>query len=224
MGITTNGTTSGQQYGPIETSLNNIKFENIYSNAIKITYGTKNFINNCSFVNVGNTNQSYSVVPQIYISTTGNIVKNIISDRKLLSDNSNTTTYIPEVTGNIKYDISANDNLTISYNTSSTNLFRLPISTDASGTIKGTTKFNVEYMYQSSTFSRCGNLIILSNGSTYYINDNYIYVGSGYNNSSPELSFTVTINNNTLMVSYTNILSSDSGVLSYTYTSTVYSI
>jgi len=48
LGITTNGTTSGQQYGPIETSLNNIKFENIYSNAIKITYGTKNFINNCS--------------------------------------------------------------------------------------------------------------------------------------------------------------------------------
>ena len=243
LGTTSDGVTVGEQYGPKITTISNFKFSNIKRHAVHIGLGSQNLITDCNLENVGNDGGSSSapLYPQIYISSYDNVIEKISSDRtKLISSPVSLTKYIPEACGHVEFSLYGRNKIVgLTQSPSPVSLFKLPIPTDLSGSPAGMINYKVDYIFTSTanSYVRSGTLDITLNITTYTVNvpnyanievvDEYNYAGLEDFNTG--ISFHVKLLTSTgtlaipgvipfnVMITYTNILSSDVGYLTYTY-------
>jgi hypothetical protein len=84
LGKTSNRTSTGQQYGPCNTTFTDSIFENIKQQAVYIYLGSGNTTRNTRLINVGNdggSNTTSAQYPQIYFAVAGNSSQYDQSDR-----------------------------------------------------------------------------------------------------------------------------------------------
>jgi hypothetical protein len=252
--LLSNGVT-GSEYGARETKIDNCKFNNIKKHAIYVYKGFGNSVTDCTLINVGcdgGTNSS-ARWPQIYFTpyddSTGtgvNSIVNLFSDRHgdLATINSSVP-YYPEASGRVTYSStgmnhrSSLSSLPLWATLTDGFLFRLPVSTDAIGTPSGGVKYNIEYVYQSTSgFTRSGTITISAyigtgSNSKIQLSDEYTWAGSDASNVNAQLlefsafflTQTGTLYTNSgspysILVKYINGYA-DSGTLSYSYTASV---
>jgi len=170
LGNGSNGATSGQVTGPLQTQFVNCKFYNIKQQAVYLYRGYGNSTVNCKLINVGNNGagNTGAVYPQIYWNSYGNSSINDWSDRNGdLSTNVNIATpYVPEMGGHGIYKSFGMINAQASLQgTGPGFLFRLPVSMTSTGSPTGTINYKIQYYYQSSVynFSRQGIISISAN-------------------------------------------------------------
>ena len=238
----------GQQLGPRYNVIARCTFDNVKQQAFYINLGSNNIIRNCKLGNVGANggNVTFTKYSQIYFKTIGNIALDILSDRpNQLSTNTNITTpYVPELTGKGKYIAPSPRTITLSQVSGTSLAFRLPVSTNESGAPIGSIVYTIDYSYQSTqNFTRRGTMTISAlisiapslsyTNARYQLTDDYDFAGVDTNEKSLKLVFSVKFLDqigadftgavgqvpSSIAVRYTNPLNSDSGILTYTYTS-----
>ena len=239
---------AGQQYGPRQTKILNTKFYKIRKNAVYVELGEYNLVKDCVMIDVGNNNGSNTsaVYPQICFKSVNNTVDNIQSDRHddlAVQTVANASTfYVPEVTGNVIYTTSGVKRTTISQANSAVQLIRLPVSTDFVGVPGGSIRYEIEYLFKSTTaalFSRKGTISISADIDQKYIvcSDEYDFAGVDVGNTTAtKLSFDAVFLDATnqkytgaigqtvhsIGIYYTNTLSNNDGRLNYSYTANSY--
>jgi hypothetical protein len=243
LGIGSDGSSTGQQTGPIKTEISNCVFTQVYQWAVYIERGINNTIQDCDLGTSGanNGNVSLTQYPQIYFNTVGNVAVNNRSDRTaLLAETNLSVPYIPEVTGYGTFKSWSTRQIILSQNTNLVTAFRLPVSTNKIGvvdTYHTSIAYTINYNYKSNSgFSRSGVMYITADTADAKIQfeDNYNYAGTDSNGSSYALKFSSQLidglgNSYTgsvgqtvcgIVVQYLNYLSGDTGTMSYSYTST----
>jgi hypothetical protein len=239
---------AGQQYGPRQTKILNTKFYKIRKNAVYVELGEYNLVKDCVMIDVGNNNGSNTsaLYPQICFKSVNNTVDNIQSDRHddlAVQTVANASTfYVPEVTGNVIYTTSGVKRTTISQANSAVQLIRLPVSTDFVGVPGGSIRYEIEYLFKSTTaalFSRKGTISISADIDQKYIvcSDEYDFAGVDVGNTTAtKLSFNAVFLDATnqkytgaigqtvhsIGIYYTNTLSNNDGRLNYSYTANSY--
>jgi hypothetical protein len=246
LGAGTDGSSVGQQYGPRQTLISNIKFYKVKHQAIYLERGSYNSVENCKFNDVGNNNagNAFAAYPQVFFKTTNNSVENNQSDRgDDLSVTNLTTPYVPVFAGNVAYKSFGIKQLSLGAVSSPILAFRLPISTSAAGTPAGSISYTVDYLYKSTAsiglFTRKGMLEISADVDRNQIelSDTYDFAGTDTNNQvSPLLSFSAkfldAVGNpytgalgqvlSNVAVYYNNKLSNDVGRFNYSFSVTSY--
>ncbi len=234
----------GQQYGPRKTVISNCFFNNIKRYAVFVGVGTKNTIKNIKLTNVGNDGggNAQAIYPQIYITSYGNNVIEIDSDRADDLAPEVALPYVPEVSGHGTYKSYGLRSIIVSaweqYGTG----FRLPLATAADGSPTGNISYDIDYIYRSiNNFSRRGQIKVIvdvnASGSLglpiVQLTDDYEFAGSDSNEvAALALDFRARLLKadgteytgalgtvpTTLAIQYAN--ETDSGELLYSYTST----
>jgi len=249
LGVGANGTIAGQQYGPRETTITNCKFYNIKRHAVYLELGAANTTRDCKYINVGcngggNTSAQY---PQVYFKVAGNTSQNDYSDRHtdLSTYTSLTSQYIPEVSGHATYTLQGVRQVGISYVTNNSTFgFRLPCGTDQYGVPVGSVTHSIDYFYKTNStgagtsFTRKGTIIVTADvvSATVQLSDEFNFAGTDTNeNHALGLNFTASFFDSTgaiytgavgqtpysIGIYYTNTLTSDTGNLIYSYTTSV---
>jgi hypothetical protein len=206
------GLLSDQSANPTNTKIINYSFYYNKFNAVYVKQGTNNVVLNCSMSNVG-----AAQYPQIYFDVPTNVVDNLLSTRfDTLSDVTSQDTYIPEVSGSTVYNTKRTYSATLMYNTTITDIVRLPLASNELGVITGFALYTIVYSYSNTTYKRFGKLVISASANgTIQLSDEYDFIGSEVNNTA--LEFSASLVNNTIVLSYTNSLLTDSGTFAYTY-------
>jgi hypothetical protein len=244
LGVGANASSTGQQYGPRETEIINCKFYNVKRHAVYLELGYGNITRDCKYDNVGcngggNVTAQY---PQVYYKTPGNTSQNDYSDRPNdLSTSNLSTPYIPEVAGHASYTLTGVRQVGISYvTTNSTFAFRLPCSTDQYGVPSGSVTYTIEYFYKSATnaFTRKGTMVIAADidAAKIQLSDEFNFAGTDAGGTNAlALDFTASFYDSTntiytgsvgqspytIGINYTNTLNSDTGTLTYSYTTSL---
>ena len=239
LGLTADGTTIGQQYGPRETSITNTKFYNVKQQAVFVNRGVGNSVNGCKFYNVGANGAGYTGIeyPEVFFNVRGNSVTNNYSDRSVLGTGTLSTAYVPELAGRGKYTSFSTRNVPIAATVSPTFAFRLPCSTDFSGAPTGVIMYSIEYTYTSTNnnFSRRGTITISADvtHARIQLSDEYDFAGIDPGNTiSLLLNFRASYLDQlgvaylgapgqeptSIVVNYENNLTGDIGTLEYAYT------
>ena len=235
LGLTANGSSVGQQYGPRETKISSYKFYNVKRQAVYIGLGNKNSISDIVLSNVGNDggNTLSPIYPQVFFNSVGNTLSNISSDRSaVLSPAAVTSKYIPEFAGRGKYVSFGSASFTLTHNTSYASLFKLPVPTNSSGVPSSSINYEIEYTYISSTnsFTRSGTftLTVDTLNKIFQFVDEYNYAGNEDFNTVLNFRADLLSSSNSVIaintltpygvrISYLNNLSLDSGTFSYSY-------
>ncbi len=234
----------GQQFGPRKTVIANCFFNNIKRHAVFVGVGTKNTIKNIKMTNVGNDGggNAQAIYPQIYITSYGNNVIEIDSDRADDLAAEVALPYVPEVSGHGTYKSYGLRSIIVSaweqYGTG----FRLPLATAADGAPTGNISYDIDYIYRSiNNFSRRGQIKVIvdvnASGSLgipiVQLTDDYEFAGSDSNEvaalaldfrarlllaDGTEYTGALGTVPTTLAIQYAN--ETDSGELLYSYTST----
>ena len=236
LGVATDGLSYGQSVGPVNTTIANYKFYDVHRHGVYIGTGTDNIVDNCTFELVGNNNGGISTnaeYPNIYFNTIGNTSVNNTFDRSTVLQNPSVDIpYVPEVAGYITY--ASRGSYAVAMTATSGNLFRLPVSTDASGIPAGSITIEVNYVYKSISHSinRSGTLsmsVDVNSGLLQY-NDEFDILSVS---SADSLAvFTVVLLDSigvpyewssvtspySILVSYTAATQHADGVLNYSYT------
>lgn len=237
LGMNTNNISVGQLFGPKQTFIENFKFYNIKRHAIYIgSTASQNKIDNIILDNVGTNggNTTSNVYPQIYINYQDNEVGKIISDRTdVLADPLVASVYLPEVAGHVNYDSFGVRRIALSNNANAQQIFRLPVSTDALGVPSGIIHYKLDYTYNSTgnDFLQAGTLYVSLDVTNKLIqfSEEYNYVGLEDYNQSIKLTAvmlsqfgqqTTTATPYGIGIFYRNLLDTDAGVLSYSFTRT----
>jgi hypothetical protein len=244
LGAGANGGSTGQQYGPRETSIVNCKFYNIRRQAVDVELGSGNTTRDCKYINVGNNGGGNLTAqyPQVYFNSYGNTSQNDYSDRAGdLSTNNLTTQYVPEVAGHGTYYLQGTRSISIGYVTSSATLgFRLPCSTSLVGTPTGSIVYKIEYIYKSTAnaFTRRGTITVSADVDSKQIqlSDDYDFAGNdptgataiildfkAYFLDASSNIYTGSISQTITSIGlwYTNNLNGDTGTFSYSYTASL---
>lgn len=166
-GDNADGTTPGQQYGPRDNIICNMKFENIKRHAVYLELGTGNLTQDCIYANVGcdgSTNVG-AVYPQLFYAVPGNSSINDKSDRHTdLSTTNLTTIYSPEFAGHGTYDPRNHNELNLGYIIAASPIlaFRLFCNSNQGGVPEKSISYQIQYMYRSTThnFSRSGTITV----------------------------------------------------------------
>ena len=246
-GLTADAYSVGQQYGPRESVIDNIKYYRIKRHAIYIGLGSGNTSKNNKFINVGCDdagNATGAAYPQVYFKVPGNTSFNDYSDRfgDLSKTDANLTTkYIAEVAGHATYELQGIRQAVISYVTTNlTPAFRLPVSTTATGVSQGSINFSIKYFYKSNTnsFTREGIIRIsadIDHGKI-QLTDDYEYAGADVAEAAAlGLNFSASFLDElgvaytgapgqvpgSIMLFYTNTLINDTGYLTYSITTSL---
>jgi hypothetical protein len=249
LGEGADGVTAGQVYGPRETQIINSKFYNVKQQGVLVIKGTGNAVQNCRFINVGANGGGIATVtyPIIFFGTIGNTAEKIYTDRadNLLTGNI-TVPYIPEVSGKGIYNSFSTHSVELNVtDPDPTQIFRLPMATNQSGTPTGTISYKLDYNYASTltgsnAYSRRGTLTIVASRATAKIQmyDEFDFASATDNVSvttpnsvllefSAEFldqvggSYTASAGQvpTTISIRYSNTLASDAGTLNYSYRS-----
>lgn len=200
--------------GPANFHISNYKFNQISMQAVIGNIATNNSITNCDLTVVGGDNTT-PTVPQIYFAQPGNYVSDIRSDRSIpLADPTSSVRYIPEVSG---YSIFTSYTKTVSIIVSSevVDVIRLPLRTNSTGSVTGFMSYVVNYTF-NGVFTRQGQISISVAPPT--IDSSEDYTCSATTSNAILLDFSVTISNNTIVISYVNSLADNAGTLTYSYT------
>ena len=242
-------TTLANPYGPRQTEIINTKFYNIKQQAVYVDTGSSTVVRDCKYVNVGNNgnNNTASQYSQVYFNSYGNATYNDQSDRHSDLSDPNTSSnatfalipYVPEVSGHSVYTFNSTSTIGIVQSATYVQILKLPVSwlpTPADRTTgpTGQITYTINYLYTSlsNTFTRSGTITITADitNTQIQLNDEYNFAGvdAGDTNAT-YLDFKaqfLDVNGSltggapwTIVLSYVNNLSGDTGVLSYTYTS-----
>lgn len=246
LGAGSNGSTSGQQYGPRQTQINKCKFYNIKQHGVYLERGEYNTVSECKFNNVGNNGGGNitAVYPHVYFATYGNSSLNNQSDRNDgvtsandLVINNITTPYVPELGGHGTYQSYATRQIILSQTSSPVIAFRLPVSTDQYGSPTGSINYNINYFYKSlsTNFTRSGTMLVTADVSNAKIqlSDEFNFAGNDVTNTTAlVLDFSATFLTSTgstytgsagqqpysIAINYVNNLGGEAGYISYSYT------
>ena len=249
LGEGADGVTAGQVFGPRETQIINSKFFDVKQQGVLVIKGTGNAVQNCRFTNVGSNGGGIATVayPVIYFGTIGNTADKIYTDRadNLLTGNI-TVPYIPEVSGKGIYNSFSTHSVELNVtDPDPTQIFRLPMATNQSGTPTGTISYKLDYNYASTltgnnAYSRRGTLTIVASRANAKIQmyDEFDFVSATDNVSvttpnsvvlefSAEFldqvggSYTASAGQvpTSISIRYSNTLASDAGTLNYSYRS-----
>ena len=249
LGEGADGVTAGQVFGPRETQIINSKFFDVKQQGVLVIKGSGNAVQNCRFTNVGSNGGGIATVayPVIYFGTIGNTADKIYTDRadNLLTGNI-TVPYIPEVSGKGIYNSFSTYSVELNVtDPDPTQIFRLPLATNQSGTPTGTISYKLDYNYASTltgsnAYSRRGTLTIIASRATAKIQmyDEFDFASATDNVSvttpnsvvlefSAEFldqvggSYTASAGQvpTSISIRYSNTLASDTGTLNYSYRS-----
>jgi Pectate lyase superfamily protein/Major tropism determinant N-terminal domain len=204
------------QSGANNFHISNINFNQILSNGVKSYIGSSNSITNCSFTEVGGDNTA-PMVPQLYFETPVFTCSDIRSDRSNVLSGASLSlpTYIPEVSGTGTYT-SADASITLVVTAINSTAFKLPLRTNSSGNIDGAISYTIDYVF-NGLFNRQGTILISANAPSVVSSEDYTCDTTSSN--SILLDFKVAIVNNSIVVSYTNTLANNPGILTYSYKS-----
>jgi hypothetical protein len=179
LGLETILGTSGMLTGPINNTISNSKFDNIFSHAIYVKSGTDNRSKSNKFYNVGSDggNAALSLKSVIKFESIKNVSEGDWFQRStdLGYDEAykNGVVYYPEVEGPTITEFNTTHKLTINQTGEFSKLFRLPAET-----AKG---YEIDYIYKSSTINatRTGTLSLVVDpiNNTYNISDDYDFTG-----------------------------------------------
>jgi hypothetical protein len=243
LGVGSNGSSVGQQYGPNQTFIHNTKFYKVRQQAVYVQRGVYNTVDNCNFIDVGNNNAgpTQPIYPQVYFKVTGNQATGIQSDRVNYLPISNLTYgYIPEAGGNVSLKFYGVKQLTLSQANPAIFLFRLPLSTDHTGVPSGSIEYTVSYIYKStySLYTRKGkiNISIDVDQKKFQVSDDYEFAGTDTNSVSLSVSFSGRFLDATgavytgavgqtltsFAIYYSNVNANDIGKFNYSYESVSY--
>jgi hypothetical protein len=163
---------------------------------------------------VGNDNSSYPVCGQIKFTQAGNSSVQDYFDRTELTHTHFDVTYYPEIDGHGSYIENAPTTISLPYTIIPLAAFRIPLH--------DTTGVEVSYVFQSTVFNQMRNgtisIAIDKVNLGYQLVDDYNYVGTG--GQDGRVIFTADIQNNALVVFYTNLNIADNNSFTYTYTIT----
>ena len=214
--------TSGMLTGPINNTITNSKFDNIWQHAIQISAGTDNKSENNKFYNIG-TNGASATFTTSPIIKFQSIKNSSVGDWFQRSEElgydeiyKNGVRYYPEVEGPTITEFDTTHSLSIGQSGEYTKLFRLPAET-----IKG---YEIDYIYKSNLVdaTRTGTikLIVDPENNTYNISDDYEYTGD--NIYAENLKFTAQNYDengdtvvDTVAIMMLNLTSSDDAVMYY---------
>lgn len=222
LGLQTILGTSGMLTGPINNTISNSTFNNIWQHAIQIDAGTDNVSKNNKFYSIGQAggNASLTQYPIIKFVDLKNTSDGDWFERSQeLGYNEtykNGVRYYPEVEGPTITEFDTTHKLTISQSGEYSKLLRLPAET--------TKGYEIDYIYKSSTVNaiRTGTLSLVVDpvNDTYNISDDYDYTGD--NNYAENLKFSAQNydeDGNTLVdtvaIMMLNLTSSDNAVMYY---------
>jgi hypothetical protein len=238
LGLTADGTTVGEIYGPREISITNTKFYNVKQQAVFVNRGIGNSVKGCKFYNVGSNGSGYTgvIYPEIFFNRRGNSVSENYSDRSVLGIETLSTPYIPELAGHGEYHSFSTRNVSLAATVSPTFAFRLPCPTDYGGASSGVITYSINYSYVSgnNSFSRRGTLTISADIThrRIQLTDEYDFAGiDTANTTSLLLSFTASYLDqigvaylgspgqepSSIVVNYENNLPGDVGTFDYSY-------
>ena len=165
--------------GPINNTISDSKFNDIYTHAIHINNGTDNTSKNNKFYTVGNESGNSSLARFSIIKFVSN--RNTSDgdwferseDLGYTEEFKNTTVYIPEVEGPAIVDFNTTHTLSIGQSGEFSKLFRLPAET--------TKAYEIEYIYKSNAVDavRTGTLSLVVDpvNDTFNISDDYNFTG-----------------------------------------------
>jgi hypothetical protein len=238
LGEGSNGSSVGEQYGPRQTHISDYTFDNVKRQAVYLERGIGNTVSFSIMNNVGNDGGSAGnpIYPQVYFGPTNNSVTTVQSDRpNNLATSNLSNKYVPEVTGQGTYSLPGTRQLTIGQSTSPVLAFRLPMATDAFGIPINSISYTINYVYRSSSnaFTRRGNITVVAD-ATYRVaqlSDEYDIAGAA-SADILKLAFSVVLLDEvgdpyvgttgqlpvTVGIYFTNVLTNDSGYLTYSYT------
>jgi hypothetical protein len=241
LGLTSDGTTVGQVYGPRETAITNTKFYNVKQQGVFVNRGVGNNVKGCKFYNVGANGSGYTgvIYPEIFFNRRGNSAVENYSDRSILGTEigSLATAYVPELAGHGEYHSFSTSTVSITATVSPTFAFRLPSLTDFGGAPSGVITYSINYSYVSSnnSFSRRGTITISADitHARIQLTDEYDFAGIDPGNTiSLLLNFKASYLDQlgyaylgsagqlpaSIVVNYENNLAGDVGTLDYSYT------
>lgn len=243
LGLGADGSTTGQVYGPRETTIIGCKFFNVKWHAVYVDRGTGNTTRDCKFVNVGcngagNTGAEY---PQVFYKTYGNSSQNDQSDRANdLATSNLATPYVPELGGHGTYTSYGSKQITLGQITSPVLAFRLPCSTDQYGLPIGSVSYSINYFYKSTSnsFTRAGVITVSADidNKKIQISDEYNFAGADSSNTTALiLDFSTYFLDqdgahytgaygqtpSSIAINYSNNLSGDAGYFNYSYTASM---
>ena len=205
------------QPGVSNLSISKINFTDITTNGLLTDIGLYNSITDCSFIDVGGDNVD-PTYPQLYFTRPNIVCTNIKSDRSavLSGPSSLLPRYVPEVSGSGSYTSETMVADVVVTSSSSSSFLRLPLRTDADGTIIGAMSYTIDYVFDG-LFSRKGTISISANAPSIVSSEEYTCDTTS--NNGILLDFTVSIEDNSINVAYTNTLSNNTGTLTYSYIS-----
>jgi hypothetical protein len=230
-----NGSTNGEQTGPIESIIESCYFYNVKRQAVYIERGIGNTVVNCRMEDVGNDGGGHlqAKYPQVYFKEEGNEVKSLKSDRpEGLANQALLVPYVPEVAGHANYNSYGTRTVSLVVISGSELAFRLPLSTDEDGVPTESISYAIDYVFRSpgSNTTRQGTITIIADVATKLaqLSDDYNFVGAG---GETDLSFSVKLLDEvgsnvtgalesipySIALKFTNSL--DSGSLTYSYNS-----
>lgn len=215
-GLNTNNQSANQLKGPINTQVSNCSFFNTKYTGIYIKSGFNTAIADISLYNVAGVG-SNELKPQIYFDCPGNSVTNVMSNRADLADVQSPLVYVPIVSGNAVYNAAGTTSYQLAYTSSEILIRRFPLKFNLTGVPTGTILYTIDYTYSSALCTRFGVMKIVADAAgTIQLADEYDFLGNS--NLDILLEFYAAINNDTIVLSYTNNVSSDSGLLTLKYT------
>jgi hypothetical protein len=238
LGLTADGTTVGQQFGPRETSVTNTKFYNVKQQAVFVNRGVGNAVKGCKFYNVGANGAGYTgtVYPEVFFNTRGNSSSDNFSDRAVLGVGTLSTVYVPELAGRGEFHSFSTRSIGITATVSPTFAFRLPCATGYDGVPSGVITYLINYTYTSSnnSFSRRGTITISADitNRRIQLTDEYDFAGIDTANTiSLLLNFRASYLDqlgvaflgsagqvpSSIVINYENNLAGDVGTFDYSY-------
>jgi hypothetical protein len=214
--------TSGMLTGPINNTITNCTFNDIYQHSIEIAAGTDNISKDNKFYSVGNAGGNALLNASSIIKFVGKRNKSEgdwFKRSEELGYNEtykNNVSYSPEVEGPTITDFSTTHQIAISQSGEYTKLFRLPADT--------TKAYEIEYIYKSSTVqaTRTGTMtaVVDPANNTVEFDDEYTYTGNS--TFSQNLKFTAQNYDengdslvDTIAIMMLNLTSSDNATLYY---------
>ena len=208
--------------GPIDNTVSNSKFNDIYTHAIHIKNGTDNISKNNRFYTVGNNGGNASLAAHSIIKFES-IKNNSHGDWFQRSEElgyteeyKNGSVYVPEVEGPSITTFNTTHKLTIGQSGEYSKLFRLPADT--------TKGYEIDYVYKSSAVvaSRSGTMTLIVDpvNNTFNFSDDFNYTGN--NTFAENLKFKAqnydedgNSSVDTIAIMMLNLTSSDNAVLHY---------